>query len=156
MVSIPSTSPGSPALIEPASWRDLNTLRQLERVCFPKDAWPLWDMVGVLTFPNVVRLKAVLDGELVGFIAADVRSSKRITWIATVGVLPGYRGRGIGSALLEACEQQLETPSVRLNVRASNRGAIRMYRLAGYQEVGVWSEYYLDKEDALVMEKILD
>jgi ribosomal-protein-alanine N-acetyltransferase len=155
MLSISSTAPGAPARIEPATWRDLNPLRQLEKTCFPKDAWPLWDMIGILTFPNVVRLKAIVDGELAGFIAADVRERKRIAWIATVGVLPEYLGRGIGRALLESCEKQLDTPSVRLNVRSSNRDAIRMYRIAGYQDVGVWPKYYLDGEDAIVMEKTL-
>ena len=155
MVSVTTTAPGSPALIEPATWRDLNALRQLERICFPKDAWPLWDLVGVLTLPNVVRLKAVLDGELVGFIAGDIRQRKNIAWIATVGVLPQYRGRGIGGALLEACEARLSTSRVRLSVRASNQDAVRLYRLSGYQHVGVWPKYYEDGEDAVVMEKQL-
>ena len=58
MVSEATSLPGSLATIQPATWRDLNSLRHLERLCFPKDAWPLLDLVGVLTLPNVVRLKA--------------------------------------------------------------------------------------------------
>ncbi len=45
--------------IEPATLRDLGALRHLEQVCFPKDAWPLLDLIGVLTFRGVMRLKAV-------------------------------------------------------------------------------------------------
>ncbi len=153
MVSIPSTTPGSPALIEPASWRDLSALRSLERMCFPKDSWPLWDLIGVLTLPNVVRLKAMIDGEMVGFIAGDLRPHRRMAWIATIAVLPEQRGRGIGSTLLQACEARLGVPQIRLSVRASNSDAIRLYRVAGYEQVGVWSAYYQDGEDALVMEK---
>ena len=155
MVSIPSTAPGDAALIKPATWRDLNSVRQLEHVCFPKDVWPLWDLVGVLTFPNVIRLKAVDNGTLVGFIAADLRPYENRAWIATVGVLPEYRRRGIGNALLEACEAQIQAPSIRLNVRISNQYAVRMYHMAGYQEVGIWPAYYEDGEGALVMEKVL-
>ena len=52
-------------------------------------------------------------------------------------------------------EAVLARLDVRLNVRMSNEKAIRMYRMAGYQSAGLWSRYYEDGEDALVMEKVL-
>lgn len=148
-------APGGPVAIVPATWRDLNALRHLEQICFPQDAWPLWDLIGVLTLPNIVRLKALLDGQMVGFIAGDIRAAQRLAWIATVGVLPEHRGRGIGTTLLLACEAKLAVPSVRLNVRLSNHAAIRLYERYDYQRVGLWPGYYQDGEDALVMEKRL-
>jgi len=154
MVSIASAVPGSLALIEPATWRDLNALRHLEKVCFPKDAWPLWDLIGVLTLPNVVRMKAVAEGSMIGFIAGDVRTAQRMAWIATIGVLTEYRRRGIGKALLLACEERLVVPTIRLNVRVSNQAAIHLYQDFGYQRAGLWPAYYQDGEDALVMEKL--
>ncbi len=141
--------------IEPANWRDLGALRSLEQVCFPKDSWPLWDLIGVLTLPNVVRLKVMDDGEMVGFIAGDHQGAKGIAWIVTVGVLPAYRRRGIGKALIAACEEQLATGVVRLSVRASNAEAIRLYRSLGYLEYERWVDYYQDGEDAVVMEKLV-
>ncbi|HEX7976180.1 MAG TPA: GNAT family N-acetyltransferase [Anaerolineales bacterium] len=150
-----SPAAGNSFLIEQANWRDLNPLRHIEQVCFPKDAWPLWDLIGVLTLPNVVRLKAMVDGQMAGFIAGDIRTSQHMAWIATVGVLPEYRGRGIGEALMRACEGSLTVPTVRLNVRISNQPAIRLYLNLGYQKVGVWPGYYQDGEEALVMEKRL-
>jgi ribosomal-protein-alanine N-acetyltransferase len=145
--------PNGSIKIENANWRDLNALRHLEQVCFPKDAWPLWDLLGVLTFPNVVRLKAVIDEQMVGFIAGDIRQSERLAWIATIGVLPEYRGRGIGAALLEVCERRLTVPRIRLNVRVSNQAALRLYRKFSYYEVGLWPKYYQDGEDAFILEK---
>ena len=155
MVSAINSVPGSPALIEPATWRDLNALRALEKVCFPKDAWPLWDLIGVLSMPNVVRLKAVMDDKMVGFIAGDVRPFKKEAWIATVGVLPEYQRQGIGSALVEACESLVKMPIMRLYVRMGNQVAIRLYQSTGYQQAGTWKSYYYDGEDALIMEKQL-
>lgn len=155
MNSAVTAVPGSSVVIEPATWRDLNSLRHLEKVCFPLDAWPLWDLVGVLTLPNVVRLKAMMAGEMVGFIAGDIRASERLAWIATIGVLPEYRGRGIGGALLRACEGRLKMPRVRLNVRVSNHPAIHLYLRMGYQQVSIWPRYYQDGEDALILEKSL-
>jgi ribosomal protein S18 acetylase RimI-like enzyme len=155
MVSEATILPGSLAAILPATWRDLNSLRHLERLCFPKDAWPLLDLVGVLTLPNVVRLKAEADGLMVGFIAGDVRASQHLAWIATIGVLPEYRGRGIGRQLLVACEAQIHEQNVRLCVRSTNETAIQLYLSSGYQRAGLWPNYYQDGEDALVMEKKL-
>ena len=130
-------------------------LRALEKRCFPKDAWPLFDLIGVLTLPDVVRLKAVVGEQMVGFVAGDIRNSKNLAWIVTIAVLPEYRGQGIAAALLETCEVKLPTPVVRLSVRRSNKAAIRLYQRAGYLEVGVWDGYYQDGEDAIVMEKQL-
>jgi len=155
MVSQSTALPGSLVEILPATWRDLNDLRHLEKICFPHDAWPLLDLVGALTLPSVVRLKAAASGQMVGFIAGDVRRSQQIAWIATIAVLPEYRGRGIGRSLLEACEAHLSVPRVRLCVRVSNHAAEQLYLTSGYQHAGRWTAYYQDGEDALVMEKVL-
>jgi ribosomal protein S18 acetylase RimI-like enzyme len=139
--------------ILPASILDLGPLQQVERACFDKDRWPLLDLMAVLTFPAVVRLKAVVDGRMVGFVAGDQRDSQGFSWIATIAVLPEYQKQGIGRALLQACESKLTTPRVRLCVRTENGGAIRLYEQEGYQRVDIWRGYYKDLADALVMEK---
>jgi ribosomal protein S18 acetylase RimI-like enzyme len=139
--------------IIPASFLDLGALRHLEQACFPKDAWPLLDLIAVLTFNDVVRLKAVENDEMIGFIAGDSRPREGVAWIATIGVLPEHRGRGIGRALLESCEKRLTLPRIRLSVRPSNHEAVRMYQNAGYRSVDQWRNYYDDGEDALIMEK---
>ena len=156
MTLVSTPAPGSLFVIETATWRDLNALRHLEQVCFPQDAWPLWDLIGILTLPNVVRLRAAIDGKMVGFIAGDIRPSENLAWIATVGVLPEYRRQGIGEALILACEQRLQVSEVRLSVRVSNLEAIHLYLRLGYQKDGYWPAYYQDGEDALVMQKPLN
>lgn len=141
--------------IQPAGIRDLGAIRRLEHACFEKDAWPLLDIMAVLTWPEVIRLKAVEDGNVVGFVAGDPRPSQALAWIATIGVDPRYQRRGIGRALLSACEVQIKLPRVRLSVRISNHGAISLYEQEGYRACDVWKQYYSDGEDALVMEKVL-
>lgn len=139
--------------ILPASFLDLGALNKLERACFDKDAWPFLDLLAVLTYSDVTRLKAVEDVQMVGFIAGDPHPAQGFSWIATLGVLPEYQHKGIGRALLRACEAQLKTPRVRLSVRASNDGAIRLYEQEGYCRADVWQAYYNDGEAALIMEK---
>lgn len=153
-MTLPAATPSlQDVSVEPGSLRDLLTLRSLERICFPKDAWPILDLIGVLTLPNVVRLKAVHQGEMVGFIAGDIRRSEGLSWIATFCVSPKYRGHGIGKMLLQACEERLPMETIRLSVRASNEAAIGLYLNAGYSKVGEWLRYYSDGETAIVMEK---
>jgi len=138
-----------------ASWLDLLPLHQLEHTCFQADAWPLIELLAVLTFPGVVRLKVVVDQRMVGFIAADKTLKHGEAWVLTLGVLPDYRRLGIGSLLLNECEKRIDqNASIKLSVRASNLPAIHLYQRHGYRQVDVWKNYYRDGEDGLVFEKI--
>jgi len=140
--------------ILPASLLDLSGLRRLEHACFSKEAWSLLDLIAVLTYSDVIRLKAVADEKMIGFIAADPRPSEGMAWIATVGVLPEYRRQGVARALLLECESRISQPRIRLCARPSNQAAIRMYQEEGYLAVDTWQKYYNDGESALVMQKI--
>ena len=139
--------------LENASWRDLGELRALENTCFGADAWPLLELLGLLTFPGVVRLKAVAAGVMVGFISGDARRAEKTGWILTLGVLPHWRRRGVAMALLLECERRLRMPQIKLTVRRSNTAAIRLYEKLGYQQVDIWSRYYRGGEDGLVLAK---
>jgi ribosomal-protein-alanine N-acetyltransferase len=141
--------------IQPANLLDLSALRRLEKSCFEEDAWPILDLFAILTWPEVVRLKAVENNEMIGFVGGDPRPSQSFAWIATIAVDPRYQRRGIGRLLLRACEEQIKLPRMRLSVRISNHNAISLYENEGYQTVDVWGRYYSDNEDALVMEKKL-
>ncbi len=140
--------------IQPASLLDLGSVHQIEQVCFGQDSWPLPDLIAVLTLPNVVRLKAVIDGRIVGFVAGDQRGKTDIGWIATLAVLPAYQRQGIGRALLNACEEKLRSPRIRLCVRTDNLIAIHLYHQEGYRTIDLWPNYYKDGASALVLEKI--
>ncbi len=143
----------APILIEDATLKDLGPLRLVEKECFGKDAWPLLDLIGVLIFPGIIRLKAVAGDEMAGFISADGTRTSRIGWITTVGVRTLYRQQGIGRMLLNACEERMVTPLIQLTVRKSNLPAIHMYQQAGYQQIGLWEKYYQDDETGIVMQK---
>ena len=134
---------------------DLSALRKLELASFGKDAWPFLDLIAVLTFADVIRLKAVEDDQMVGFVAGDPHPRDGWGWVATIAVDPRHRQKGIGRALLQACESKLGVPRVRLTVRTSNHVAIAMYEKEGYTTTDIWKAYYNDGEDGMVMEKTL-
>jgi ribosomal protein S18 acetylase RimI-like enzyme len=139
----------------PATWRDFRSIYALEKICFHRDAWPWIDVLAALTFPETVRMKAVIGEEVVGFVFGDRRRRQKVGWIASIGVHPDMRRKGIGYLLLEACEKEVETPRIRLALRPSNLGAKQLYLKAGYVEVDHWDRYYANGEDAIIMEKIL-
>lgn len=135
---------------------DLIKLQKLENLCFDDDAWPLFDLFAVLTFPEVIRLKAESGSEMVGFVAGDLRSKSNIAWIATLAVNPNFQNQGIGSSLLHECEKKLSTKQIRLCLRPANNPALKLYSRAGYEVIDLWKEYYNDKGDAIVMEKRIE
>lgn len=126
----------------PATWRDTLEVAALERACFQEDAWPVIDVFFALTGRGSLRLKAMAGDRLVGFLAASPDRRHGQAWITTLGVHPEFRGRGIGSALLRACEARIDAPRLKLTVRESNRPARSLYGKFGYLPVGVWQNYY--------------
>jgi ribosomal-protein-alanine N-acetyltransferase len=137
--------------IIPSGWRDLRAVLRIERECFGEDAWPALDIFFVLVFPGIVRLKVVFADQIIGFASCEERDGAG--WITTIGILPAYRRRGLGRALLAACEEKLKYDRVRLCVRRSNLAAQQLYLETGYVQIDVWKRYYNGGEDALVMEK---
>jgi ribosomal-protein-alanine N-acetyltransferase len=149
-------APPDEAVIQQASWRDFRQVLALERACFGSDAWPWIDMLAALTFPETVPLKAVEAGRIVGFVIGDRRRRQGMGWVASIGVHPDSRRRGVARRLLGACEASLGMPRVRLTLRVSNTPALLLYQSAGYVDAGRWRGYYRDGEDAIVMEKTLE
>jgi ribosomal-protein-alanine N-acetyltransferase len=75
--------------------------------------------------------------------------------INNVAVLPEYRGRGMGSAVLRHVldeARRLGASRATLEVRASNHGAIRLYERMGFHVAGRRPNYYSSPvEDALIL-----
>jgi len=75
--------------------------------------------------------------------------------VVTVAVVPEFRRRGYGRALVHglvdvAIEHQMALAT--LEVRESNAAARALYREYGFYEVGVRKRYYADnREDAVIM-----
>ena len=75
--------------------------------------------------------------------------------INNVAVLPRYRGRGIGTALMRFVLEEakrLGATRATLEVRASNAAASRLYERLGFYTAGVRPNYYSSPvEDALIL-----
>ncbi len=161
MTVSPSTDPATLAdgyRLRRATLFDLRALHRLERVIFPRDAYPYFDLALLFVIPGVLNRKIVApDGSLAGFVSASraLFDSNR-GWIITLGVDPHHQRRGLGGCLLAVTEQRINRPFMRLTVRAGNQPAIRLYERTGYGVVERKIGYYRDGEAGLIMEKRVD
>jgi ribosomal protein S18 acetylase RimI-like enzyme len=102
----------------------------------------------ILAKPDTILLLAREDGELVGYALTHVlsgedtwtpdtwRTGERIAELESLGVLPAQRGSGIGSALLDAVDAELEAlgvDDVIVGVLPGNVGAVELYRRRGFR-----------------------
>ena len=76
--------------------------------------------------------RVMLDGRLAGYYRFEP-SGERME-LDDLYVLPAYRGRGVGTAIVERCCRQTSAP-VFLYVFAKNRGAVALYARLGFQIV---------------------
>ena len=78
-----------------------------------------------------------------------------------MGVLPGYRGKGIGTLLLKETIRQAEEfglEKVELHVYTTNENAIALYKNLGFEEEGIIRKFRKlndDYFDCLMMAKLL-
>jgi GNAT superfamily N-acetyltransferase len=82
-------------------------------------------------FSSKTFLAAHLESRLVGVVRGHVRNGVGI--IERLVVHPGYRGHGIGGALVHALEQHLNTSSYTLFTGAKSAANIRLYERLGYR-----------------------
>jgi ribosomal protein S18 acetylase RimI-like enzyme len=92
--------------------------------------------------PTTLVLLAFLDGKAVGltigFIGFSSFAARRLLNIHDLAVRPGFRGRGIGRALLTAAEnraRQLGCFKLTLEVQDDNTPARALYEHYGFRDV---------------------
>ena len=128
--------------VERLAARHVDGVCRIENACF-SEPWSKDSLCALTNDENAVFFVAVRDGEPVGYggfyVAADVGA------IANIGVLPEFRRRGVGERLLNALIEEAKAKKLvqlQLEVRASNGGAIALYRKAGFQKCGVRRRFY--------------
>jgi ribosomal protein S18 acetylase RimI-like enzyme len=94
--------------------------------------------------PPGAHLVAEIGGRMAGYIrlrpVTSLPESAHVLGIAGLAVAPGYRRRGVASALLAAAEQQARARGARklsLRVLGTNATATRLYERLGFQAEGV-------------------
>ena len=131
-------------IIRPGEPRDLEAAAAIQEAS-PEAAH--WD---VAAYPAQHFLVAEVEGRVVGFLVArDI--DREESEILNLAVVPEFRRQGIAQELLQMF-LNAKKGVIFLEVRESNQAARNLYKLLGFQEVGIRSQYY-DRplESAIVM-----
>jgi len=162
---------------------DFDTLWQIDQACFdPQLAYSQREMAFYMRRPGSFTLvatsvvpeisvghsvpgtapsngrssAAIPDLGILGFIVAEAR--RKVGHIITIDVIARARRSGVGTALLQAAEEQLlrsGVTAVALETPVNNASAIRFYKQKGYFVEKTVAGYYSNQMDALVMAKEL-
>lgn len=137
---------------------DLDALVALEQASFSGDRLSRRQWRRHLAGERAIVVVAVERGALLGAALAFVHADHDIARLYSLATAAAARGRGIGDRLVAAVEQAARRAGrkrLRLEVRADNAGAQRLYERRGYRRIGRRAGYYEDGADALRYEKTL-
>lgn len=135
--------------------KDLSRVYEIECKSF-KDPYHVMFLLNLYELYSESFFVAEKNGYVVGYAISRRINDKG--HIIAIAVDPPNRGRGLGKALMEATTETLKSLGVRevfLEVRASNKGAIRFYETLGFMRRGVLKSYYSDGEDGILLKKSL-
>lgn len=132
---------GEPAFLE-ASPRDAAAIAALHAASFHR-GWSEQEVETLLVDRAVVAHRVLLGGKFAGFILS--RQAAGEAEILSIAIAGNRRGRGLARGLLTLHLRRLAGLGVRnvfLEVDENNMPAIRLYRRAGFHDVGHRPNYY--------------
>ena len=137
---------------------DLDRVIEIEQSLTEASHWPRSAYLAAMNpeaTPHRIALVAEKPGSrvLAGFAVASLLPPQ--AELESIAVAAQFQRRGLAGQLFFALATELRTAQVievLLEVRASNRGALGLYRHLGFAESGGRPRYYLDPvEDAVLM-----
>ena len=144
------------ALIRNAQLADLDELVALESACFDSDRLSRRSFKHWLTTEHRALLVAEVDNAVVAYILIIYHPGTRLARIYSIAVAHQHRGLGLAKQLMTAGEQAANDNGrlyLRLEVSVDNLAAIKLYEALGYQQFGIYRDYYQDHKDALRYQK---
>jgi [ribosomal protein S18]-alanine N-acetyltransferase len=128
-------------------------LLELERLVFPRDAYPREFFLDLHADCGEWFLVA-FDGERPAGYIVGCTTKRGNFEIASIAVHPDDRRKGLGGEMLKRmlrAAEKLEVKQVELMVRPENQAAIDFYRKFGFKRIGRILRYYEDGTDAIRM-----
>jgi ribosomal-protein-alanine N-acetyltransferase len=139
------------AAVSPAVPADARALASLHASSFHR-GWSEDEFERLLLDRHVVAHRATAGAALAGFILSRIVQDE--AEILSVAVASARRGQGLGRQLLDINVRRLAALGARavfLEVEERNVSARRLYRRAGFQEVGRRETYYAPEHGAAAL-----
>jgi len=146
--------------VRTAERADLLEIHRIEQAAFPQP----WPFSAIESYLGEDGFLVAETGEaapaVAGYVIADTvpNHGTPLGHVKDLAVRPDYRREGVGSALLSRALTVLGAAgagSVKLEVRADNGGARRLYRRFGFERRKTIPNYYSNGENAHVMVRLL-
>jgi [ribosomal protein S18]-alanine N-acetyltransferase len=144
--------------IRAAAPADVDFLLDIENAVFPTDRLDRRAFRHAIRSPTIICLVAKRRAEVLGYVTVERRRTSSIGRLTSIAVAPRAAGARVGRRLLAAAEKAARAAALdrlRLEVRADNARARRLYEGTGYRMLETLDDYYEDGAAALRYEKAL-
>lgn len=141
---------------------DFDDLFSIEEICFqPPERFSrryMRELTNALDAATWIATEP--SGSMAGFAIVEwvQQTSGTVAYIATIEVLPAFRGRGIGAELMRRLEGSANAERailIWLHVDSENAPAMRLYERLGYENWGRADHYYARNRPADIYAKDL-
>ncbi|MGN1051616.1 MAG: ribosomal protein S18-alanine N-acetyltransferase [Acutalibacteraceae bacterium] len=143
--------------IKRATIDNVSDISNIEINCF-STPWSKENIYNELNRKGTVAFLAWEKDVATGYVLMNIIANEG--YMCNIAVLYKYRNKGVGKALLESIIDVAVNENlafVTLEVRKSNKIAIKMYEKAGFIFVGERKDYYHNpKESAVLMTKFFN
>ncbi len=146
----------SDVIIRTATYRDLDNIYRIEVESF-KIPYPRKYLAVLLALSGDLFIVAENNSKVIGY-AVGVLRYGNVGHVISIAVSKEWRRKGVGTKLMLELERRFKERSMStamLEVRVSNKAAIKLYEKLGYKIADRIRRYYPDGEDAYLMLKRL-
>ena len=145
--------------LRPLGVAQIDECWQLDQRCFVDgEAYSRDTFEYLLTAPESVSYRVVTQNSAMAGFVIGLLEPDHTGHITTIGIAPEHRRRRLASSLMERIEEgfrRREARIVRLEVRAANLSAQKLYSSLGYTVTQRLPRYYSNGGDGLLMVKPL-
>ena len=145
-------------MIRTANLGDLESLIAIEKRAFEFDQFSRRTFRYLLSKANAITLIDEEKAKPTAYATLLFNTGTSLARLYSLAVDPGWQGKGIGRALMQATEETALARgyvTMRLEVRADGERARALYESQGYRQIGTVENYYEDGMQAIRYEKRL-